>query len=114
MRIEILTKEQFKNIIYSGKSLPLKWYSKSLDGVKFFSFNDIIGFNFASTEYDNSLRFVVAYDSRKIYGVTKFAFFSSNKRYSISYCATGENFKNRGICSKMIFVLCKYFKETYT
>lgn len=113
MKIEILTKEQFKNLVYRGKCLPLKHYSKSLDDIRFFDFNDIIGFNFASPEYDRTLRFVVSYDSRKIYGVTKFAYWSSSKTFSLSYCSVSKNSMNRGICSKMISVLIKYFKSTY-
>lgn len=113
MKVELLTKAQFKHLVYRGNPFPLEHYSKSLDDIEFFSFDDIIGFNFASPEYDKTLRFVVAYDSRKIYGVTKFAYWTSSKNYAIAYSSVAKNYINRGICSIMISVLIKYFKETY-
>lgn len=113
MKIELLTKEQFKHLVYRGRDFPLKSYSKSLDTIEFFNFNDIMEFNFTSPEYENSLRFVVAYDSRKIYGVTKFAYWKGPKHFSISYASVSKSAMNRGICSNMILVLLKYFKTAY-
>lgn len=113
MKIELLTKEQFKHLVYRGKSLPLKHYSDSLDLIQFFNFKDITGYSFSSPKYEKSLRFVVAYDSRKIYGVTKFAYWECLKHFGISYVSVSNGVMNRGICSNMILVLLKYFKTAY-
>ena len=113
MKTEILTCEQFKRLIYGGYSLPNKKYSKDLDNIKYFSFDHILRSWSWSEKYTQSLRFCVTYDNNHIYGVLKFAYYESNKEYSIPYCSTNVDFANKGICDGIVGCFVKYFKETY-
>lgn len=112
METKVLTCDEFKNLIYDGKSLPKNNYSSDLENIRYFSFDDLKCW-FANNKYCETLRFVVCYDRNHIYGVLKFAWFSSNNNYSISYCSTNNDYKNTGICKTIIKIFCEYFSFEY-
>ena len=111
MPIKNLTSDEFRNLIYEGKNLPKESYSKDLEQIQNFSYNDFGCYG--SKKYYDSLIFIVSYDEVHIYGILKFAYFESSKNYSISYCSTNKLFLNKGICYKMVNSFTSYFSYKY-
>lgn len=108
METIIMTLTEFSNLIYAGKSLPKCEYSDSLKNINYFSYEDLRVLHF-NQKYNETLRFVVCYDLKNIYGIIKFAYFQNNKAHSISYCSTNSNFAQKGICKSLIDSLTDYF-----
>jgi len=110
MKTESMTASEFSKLVYCG-CLPKENYVNDLKQIKYFSYDDFGCHFYGSKEYNDSLVFVVCYDEEHIYGVTKFAYFSNEEHYSISYCSTNKNYLNKGICSKMVDLFTSYFSQ---
>ncbi len=113
MQTKVLTQQEFIDLVYGGGSLPLAKYVDSINKIRFCSFEDICMFGWFDEKHSNSLRYVVSYDSEHIYGVLKFAWWSGSNHYSIGYCSTNTDFVNKGICSSIVNLFCKYFSSVY-
>jgi len=111
MKTEKLTASEFSKLVYNG-NLPKEKYKTDLAKIKYFSFIDL-GCSYGSKKYDDSLIFIVSYDEFHIYGVLKFAYFESDKHYSISYCSTNKDHLNKGVCYKIVNLFTSYFKQKY-
>ena len=109
MQTKVLTQQELIDLIYGGNSLPLKKYVNSIDKIRFCSYENVCMFGWFDEKHNDSLRYVIYYDSEYIYGVLKFAWWSGNKHYSISYCSTNTDFLHNGVCRRIVNLFCEYF-----
>lgn len=78
----------------------------------YFNYND---FNtiYASDEFIESCRFIIAHNKNDILGICKFAYFDLSDNYSVSYLTTNNEFLSIGVSKKILDVFFKYFSKKY-
>lgn len=88
-------------------------YNYNLENkLHYFNYND---FNtiYASDEFIESCRFIIAHNKNDILGICKFAYFDLSDNYSVSYLTTNNEFLSIGVSKKILDVFFKYFSKKY-
>lgn len=107
MEVKVFNQKQLLNLIYDS-GLPKKQYSNLTEDIRFFSYDDLSSC-FMTTEFKNSLRFIVAFDEKVIYGIAKIAIFGNSKEcISCSYLSVNINFRNLGISKMIVDTMIEY------
>ena len=80
------------------------------DRIEYFSYDDLSHI-FGNDDYNKSLRFIVAYNDKDILGIAKYAYYSMQKRYGVSFISTNNSFLKRGISENLVEEMLRYFSE---
>ena len=87
-----------------------QWNYSLKNKIHYFSGFERSNFN---DNYNNTCRFIIAYNDKDILGICQFAYWSSSDHYAISYCSTNEDYFWMGISKRLLEELFKYFSKTY-
>jgi len=82
------------------------------DKIHYYSYGDFDGM-FASDNYKDTCRLIIAHNDKDILGICKFANWDLTGHYAISYCSTNKDYLTMGVSKKLLETLFKYFSETY-
>lgn len=115
IKVDVLNLKQFKKLL--DKLYPYNYDEpeKNInleDKIHYFRYNDLNSF-YMSNEFENSLRFIAAYNENDILGIAKFAYWNSSSQYSTSYISVHIDYKHMGISKKILEKLFQYFSKTH-
>ena len=111
-KVEVLTArkigETYNKLYRKYRDFNLK------DKIHYFDYQDMRGSWSGNNDvYDKTLRLITAYDDKDILGICKFAYWTTTKRFAVSYLSTNNDYFNMGVSKKILEVLFQYFSKTY-
>jgi len=107
--IEVFTIDDAEKLYY--KYIKMYNYNYTLrDKIHYFSGFEKSNF---SDNFNDTCRFIIAYNDKDILGICQFAYWTSGAQYAISYCSTNKDYFSIGVSKKLLEELFKYFSKTY-
>ena len=105
LKIKVFTIQEFCDFNQNYRKQNLK------EDIHYFDYNDM-STSFTNQKYIDTCRFIVAYNDKKILGISKIASYeNSNNQISISYLSVNKKFLNNGISKILIEETIKVVKE---
>lgn len=106
--IGVFTIDEAKEL-YRKYLKKYKWNYNLRDKIHYFHDFEKSNFN---DNYNETCRFIIAYNDKDILGVCQVAYWSSSGHYAISYCSTNKDYFGLGVSKRLLEELFKYFSET--
>ena len=69
--------------------------------------------NYNNNNYNNTCRFIIAYNNKDILGICNIANYDLNSHFAISYCSTNKDYFSIGVSKKLLEETFNYFSKEY-